>query len=486
MLKISLGLINLAGILIYSLFTQDVSVSDNTPVNLAPGESVVVEVRISKSEISGFAKLQLELPEGLTASPIETKGASFTFSQQKAKFIWMTLPESPEIIIKYNLVAAASAQGSKTISGFFSYIDDNDRIDYSITPRTVLIGGEAPIVENVGPDSIAAAELENLNANSNPTTLTEVSSESVINENCYREITDLGNGNFQVKVTITGLEVEGYAKIQEKLPPTFTLSGKKSGGSVVTVDGSTIKFVWFQTPDTEKLNVIYNAKTSGTLPLDIDGAFSYVLDNKPTSVKIETVGSSVVEEPLAEQLEEVIEENIEEVEPVAEVLPVSTQINAANSNNTSTSNNTSINNSPESVAEAIEEVIEEEPVTETASIETEVVVNKVAEQTPSRTSIPNPETGVSYRVQIVAGPNTVGKTYFKSRHNFSENFVIENHDGWVKYTTGSHNEYKKARDSRERIGSAYNFDGPFVAAYNEGERITVQEALMITSQNWTP
>jgi len=489
MLKISLGLINLAGILIFSLFTQEVSVSDNTPVNIAPGTSAVVEVRISKSEISGFAKLQLELPEGLTATPIETKGASFTFSQQKAKFIWMTLPESSDIIIKYNLIAAADAQGSKTISGFFSYIDDNDRIDYSITPRTVLIGGEAPIVENVGPDSISDSDLENLNAGIDSTIPVNSTQQEAVNSTCFREITNLGNGSYQVKVTITGLDVEGYAKIQEKVPPTYSISNKNSGGSVVTIDASTIKYVWFQSPDSETLNVIYNLNSSGNLPLAIDGSFSYVLDNKPTSIAINTVGESTEEALVAEQVEEVIDE----VEEVVEEMPVSTQMETIN-----TSNINSVENETAEVIETITnevpaETIETAAVTETVEErvvempeEVEEVVTAAIKESPSSTTIPMPQTGVSYKVQIVAGPNTVGKSYFKSRHQFAESFDIENHEGWVKYTTGTYPEYKKARDNRERIGSAYNFDGPFVTAYNEGERITVQEALMITSQNWTP
>jgi hypothetical protein len=94
-------------------------------------------------------------------------------------------------------------------------------------------------------------------------------------------------------------------------------------------------------------------------------------------------------------------------------------------------------------------------------------------------------TGVRYRVQIAAGKNIVNAAYFQKKHQFESEFNVENHQGWVKYTTGSFGLYKDARDSREVINSAgHNFDGPFVTAYNQGQRITVQEALMITSQKW--
>jgi len=100
------------------------------------------------------------------------------------------------------------------------------------------------------------------------------------------------------------------------------------------------------------------------------------------------------------------------------------------------------------------------------------------------TNAPSPETGVTYKVQILAAHKTVGRTYFKKRHNYAEPFDIEPNDGWIKYTTGSFTQYKDARDDRERINSRYVLPGPFVTAYNEGERITVQEALMITKQQW--
>jgi hypothetical protein len=96
-----------------------------------------------------------------------------------------------------------------------------------------------------------------------------------------------------------------------------------------------------------------------------------------------------------------------------------------------------------------------------------------------------PEKGVTYKVQITAAHREVGKAYFNARHRYTGAFSIERHQGWIKYVTGSFGEYREARDQRVRyVEAGHDFPGPFVTAYNNGERITVQEALLITKQQW--
>ncbi|MEZ8000531.1 MAG: hypothetical protein QMC39_11215, partial [Flavobacteriales bacterium] len=91
MIKLSLITLFTSVALFFSAILADgVVIDHNLPANLQPGESTTVIVNINKGEVTGFAKLQLEIPAGLTARAIKKSGASFTFSGQKAKFIWMT------------------------------------------------------------------------------------------------------------------------------------------------------------------------------------------------------------------------------------------------------------------------------------------------------------------------------------------------------------------------------------------------------------
>ena len=59
-----------------------------------------MDVKINKGEISNFAKLQLNFPEGFTAELLEGKGGTFTFYDQKMKLIWISLPSDPEFTVK--------------------------------------------------------------------------------------------------------------------------------------------------------------------------------------------------------------------------------------------------------------------------------------------------------------------------------------------------------------------------------------------------
>lgn len=126
---------NLFGLFLVDAFlAADVRITQTLPASMAPGSEVRVNVTVEKGELSGFAKFQLDMPPGLSVTAIETKGASFTFADGKAKFIWMSLPPGPSFKFSYTLSADASARGALPIAGRLSYIEDNERKTHELPP----------------------------------------------------------------------------------------------------------------------------------------------------------------------------------------------------------------------------------------------------------------------------------------------------------------------------------------------------------------
>ncbi len=411
MLKTIIVTLNIIGLIVFNILLEDVKVTQKVPDRVESEGDFVVEVTIEKAGVTGFAKYQCNLPLGVVAEPVETQGATFTFAQQKVKFIWMSLPDKEEFTIKFKVKITDPYLASIPIAGTFSYLDENKRMTVDAPPKEVQVG-EDVVVEEVVPEPVVSAE---------------------------RTITPLGDNKYKVEIVIDKENVDGFAKVQDMVPSGAVITPEETTGSVFSNVDKKVKFVWMDIPTSKELKVSYIMDLSDAEsknPNDVRGEFAYLFKGEAQSVVIggeqpvETEGVAVVTE------QTVVKETVEKEDGV------------------------------------LAEVVETETVSEVKEVEKKEV-----------TPVPEPKTSVEYRVQIMAAHRSVGKPYFENVYNYSGPFVTENHEGWVKYTTGSFDVYKAARNQRENVKS-YNFPGPFVVAYNSGKRITVQEALMITNQKW--
>jgi len=149
--------LTIAGIALIGLshlgFSQAISVTRNMPSSVAPGGEFTVEFTVDKGTTAGFAKLQDEMPDGFTATSIESKSATFSFDKSKVKFIWMSLPADAKFTVSYKVKVDAAASGSKTISGTFSYIDGNDTKKISVAASTIDVSGSSSATSSPAPSS---------------------------------------------------------------------------------------------------------------------------------------------------------------------------------------------------------------------------------------------------------------------------------------------------------------------------------------------
>lgn len=476
-------LFNLAGLLLFNLFfAGEVSIVQDLPARMDPGTEVRVTVTVNKAQTSGFAKLQIDLPAGLSATAIETRGASFTYADGKAKFIWMALPTQPSFKVSYTLRAGAGANGSFPVTARLSYIEDNERKTVDAAPSSILVGSSgiasAPTAAPQPAEQPAAQATMAANDLASATPASVIPDAAVSDApqqpgqqgpgdvTASRVITPVNNGEVLVEVTVKKGLLRGFGKLQENLPAGFSAVAIQSDEAIFSVNGRIAKFVWLNLPAKSDLKVSYRllAPAGADGNFTVNGEFGYLLNDITQRA---VVGSTSF------NLSAAATATTTETPATVPQQPKTAETAATTPKQTTTP--ATAHTPKQATTQAAAEPKHQAPA-ETAKV-----------PAPKATSTPSPETGILFKVQITAAHREVGKPYFEQRHHYSGDFSIERHEGWIKYVTGRFDQYRAARDQRQAyIDAQYNFPGPFVTAYNNGDRITVQEALMIANQHRVP
>ena len=515
--------------LLLGIFNSDtVLVENNTPAVLAPGARSLVEVNVRKGDVQGFSKLELTLPDGFIATPGDIKGASFTFSGDKAKFVWMNLPDEAIFKVTYYIESEPGVEGAYEVKGTFSYVRENIREDIYIPTRTIVVKQ---------PDETFAQAQQVLStaANEESTQMPIVRVEQpVVEMSCERRIERLADNEYLVRLKVNNNRIVGFGKILEVLPDNCNTNRDNDGGAVITQDANSIKFVWFEVPTAPSFEISYRVMciSDGTVPV-IRGQLSYTENGNPFTVDVvqmeapsdlqvaQTASSSgnetspsdsnvaVVDSSAANMQQGANNQVTSNVQQSSGSQDVNTAANsgsdvsktddgkstnqstqASSSGLSATANSTSGTGdlSPETAQTASKEKEKGDAKMEKKERETNGKVTSSRKDNDAVAAVKaglSPDKGITYKVQILAAHRVVDKTYLMKKFSFEEDYNIEHHNGWIKYTTGNYAQYKDARDARVKITSDSNkLPGPFVTAYNDGERITVQEALLISKQLW--
>jgi hypothetical protein len=366
--------------------------------------------------------------------------------------------------LKYKLKAGADVTGTKTISGTFSYLDEEERKKLEIP--TIIIdvkGGEVATTETT--ETTEGSEgTETTETTETTTEATEGTSTADGNGDvtCSRSIEKDGDA-FLVIIDVEKGNNGGFARIKDNVPSGFIAESVDNAGAVFKFVDNSVKFLWTSLPsDKSTIQVKYRLLPDAASPgmYDVSGEFSgefLIVDDKPTSVEIPYASFELEGEGFVA----VTEGGNGETEGGNG----ETETEGGNGETETEGGNGETESGNGETAQ------------EGGNGETET------EGGNGETSIPTGNGDVMYKVQVMAAHRTVSNSYIKKHYGYSGGIDIENHEGWVKYTTGSYGVYKDARDKRNSLDS-YNFPGPFVTAYKQGERITVQEALTLTNQEW--
>ncbi len=466
MIKPLLILFNTVSVFFFSFFFGDapVSVTGNFPKSAPVGSEFTAEITVKKTNVSGFAKLQLEVPQGFTVKEVDSKTGNFSFAGTIAKIIWTSVPSEEQFTVKFALVADASAAGPKTIGSKFSYVSNNSKEMVEMTPAEIQIGeaSSEPVATSEPAPTTTTTEATQPVTTTQPvptpattdpqTAPVSSGSEPLSDVVCARTITKGAAGEYNVDVKIKKPGIKGFAKFQEILPAGYNARQGKTNGSSFSVSDGKAKFVWVSLPAEDELLISYTLVKEGTENQDarMEGEFSYLENDQTKKIKL----------PF-------------------DVISATGDVIAATG---PAGNNARQSTTPTPTESAPTTNVTPTPTTAVASSEPKTTTSSDPASTPNAV-VAKKEGNVSYVVQIGAFRNAIQSDVLSKKFNISETIKSEMADGYSKFMVGSYGEYKQARDHRENIRQK-GCNSAFVAAYNGPKRITVQEALMISSQKW--
>jgi cell division septation protein DedD len=130
-----------------TVFSQ-ITINSNFPSTMSSGSSIDADVKINKGTVGNFAKYQMDVPVGYVISVIDAKGGNFTFENQRAKIVWVSVPSEPEFTIKLKVQANSDATNPGTFSQKFYYLENNEKKEVEATPAIITIGEGGTIASN--------------------------------------------------------------------------------------------------------------------------------------------------------------------------------------------------------------------------------------------------------------------------------------------------------------------------------------------------
>jgi len=131
-------------------FSQ-ITINANFPSSMNSASTIDADVKINKGTVGNFAKYQLDVPAGYVISIVDAKGGNFTFENQRAKIVWVSVPSEPEFIVKLKVQANSDATSPATFNQKFYYLENNEKKEVEATPAVITIGGGGAVAVTTTP-----------------------------------------------------------------------------------------------------------------------------------------------------------------------------------------------------------------------------------------------------------------------------------------------------------------------------------------------
>jgi len=280
----------------------------NIPTAMVADHETVLEIKIVKTELTGFATFQMDLPSGFVAREIESSEAVFSIEEGQMIWTWDDLPESEEITLSIGITPSASAIGKHSIAGLFYYLENNEK------KSSVLERSEISVQKEGGAEDVQA------NASSTITENSHAEPAGIITIDKSMSNGEIANEKL-INISISKGITKGFARYSDNLMDGYSARAIKTDGSSFSIADGKIKFVWVNVPDKDVLNVSYVLiRKSSAESIELMGEYSYLEHNQSKKVIAPTQNISFSNSVV--QQTEVDVKPKEAVEPPKKIEPV--------------------------------------------------------------------------------------------------------------------------------------------------------------------
>lgn len=441
-----------------------------------------VSVRIDQSNSKSMCKIEEMLPEGFYFEPIDNAGSTVSNVQNIVRYMWTEAPADKEFSVIYKVKAQKGYDiNDLIINGAFSVfensatksfmiLDNNSSIDESTgrfaetyneskpiqaekvaagkyTSSTVLKDIESHKYNCQQADFFANTDIVNTIYATNQPKVKEVVAEVANDDFSIDDIPAVEKTD--VVEQPTSKDVEKFQNDINIPAPTATKVEKEREYEITQTTEKTTKSEVVTSDNTPELisNIMTPKTVKPTMTTIADEQEQEITQTKTEKVTTVTTTTTTIK-PWIQKSEN-------EATTVASTKPAKTVSQPTSTAKSKPTNTLSNKN------------------------------NRTQEQTKVAKASNSKNNKVTYRVQVAACHTPLkNQQAFFTKRNINEKITMEKIDSWYKYTINSFDTYSKARNHRNSVWEQTPIKGAFVVAYNGKQRITVQEALMLTNQKW--
>lgn len=162
------------------------------------GQKGEIEVQINRHTINSFAKYQLEIPDGISISELDSKGGNFSIEGKKVKIIWINLPSEKQFTIKLKIRFNEDVNFPITLYQKFYYLENSVKKEVLGEPLVINASESIAIEVNKENTSLPTITISNT---ASATAKSENNSTPILTSNKSKEIssdkTNLPTDNFK-------------------------------------------------------------------------------------------------------------------------------------------------------------------------------------------------------------------------------------------------------------------------------------------------